>query len=288
MDMPRRLAEEVSALLDCLPAPARPRARSILAQLGAFAHRRGIGGDASHLLDYDVIEAFCVMGCARRSASTRGTYRSVLYAMASELAGPPGHRATPFSGARALAPYSANERAELVAVARAQRSHTRRASAMAMVAGGIGAGLAGSELVALRGADVARRAGRLVVHVGGRRPRVVVVAARWAPLLSALATAAGPDHHLFRPGPARRAYKNFVNDFARQVVADPSVPPLSMGRGRASFICDHLGAGTSLSVLLSMAGIVEVESLARYARHVEGMDHSKASLRARRLAEGRP
>ena len=57
------------------------------------------------------------------------------------------------------------------------------------------------------------------------------------------------------------------------------------GRCRASFICDHLAAGTPLPVLLEISGIAEPESLARYARHVPGMSASKAALRARWRAE---
>ncbi len=52
-----------------------------------------------------------------------------------------------------------------------------------------------------------------------------------------------------------------------------------MRRCRASFICDHLAAGTPLRELLAITGICEAESLARYARHVRGAP-SKAVLRA--------
>jgi len=53
-----------------------------------------------------------------------------------------------------------------------------------------------------------------------------------------------------------------------------------MGRCRATFICDHLAAGTPLDELLASTGIREAESLARYARHVQGAP-SRAALRAR-------
>ena len=57
------------------------------------------------------------------------------------------------------------------------------------------------------------------------------------------------------------------------------------GRCRASFICGHLAAGTPVPVLLAISGIAEPESLARYARHVAGLNASEAALRARWLAE---
>jgi integrase len=259
----------------------------VLRGLAQFGCARGITADPEFLLDYDVIEAFCVSGLAGRRSSTRGTYRSVLYRLAAPVHGEPGRRATPFPGARAPAPYSAAERAELAAIARAQRDPARRSSALAMAVLGIGAGLRPGELTALRGSDVARRGGQAAVDVaGGPAPRTVPVAPRYARPALELARRAG-DGFIFRPGPAQRGYKNFVNDFARYLVCDPGAPRLSMSRARSSFICDHLAAGTPIPALLAITGIIEAESLARYARHVRGMSSSKAALRARCRAESR-
>lgn len=262
-----------------------PRARSVLALLARFAAGRGIPAAPALLLDYDVVEAFCVHGCAGRASSTRGTYRSVLYQLAGQVHGEPGQRATPFAGAKAPAPYSAAGRADLAAVARAQRGPAKRSSALAMVVFGIGAGLRPGELAALHGSNVVRRGGRVAVQVtGGPVPRVVPVAPRYAGRALALGRAAGGEF-VFCPGPAGRAYKNFVNVFAARLARDPGAPALSMSRARSSFLCDHLAAGTPLPVLLAMAGIAEAESLARYARHVPGVTSSKAALRARWHAE---
>ena len=89
--------------------------------LSRFAQARGIPAEAEFLLDYDVIEAFCVVGLAGRACSTRGTYRSALYRLAAPVHGEPGQRGTPFAGARPPLPYSPAERAELAALAAAQR-----------------------------------------------------------------------------------------------------------------------------------------------------------------------
>ena len=155
-----------------------------------------------------------------------------------------------------------------------------------MVVFGIGAGLRPGELAALRGTDAARAGGQVIVHVsGGPAPRMVPVAARYAGRALQLARRGG-DGFVFRPGPADRGYKNFVNCLRRaSLAADPAAPRLSAGRCRASFICDHLAAGTPVPVLLAITGIAEPESLARYARHVGGLNASKAALRARWLAE---
>jgi integrase len=145
--------------------------------LSRFAGARGVPAGWEFLLDYDVIEAFCVAGLAGRASSTRGTYRSALYRLAGAACGRPGQRPTPFPGAKPRPPYSPAERAELAALAAAQRDAARRASALAMVVFGTGAGLRPGELVALRGTDVTRHGRQVVVSVSGPAARVVPVTA---------------------------------------------------------------------------------------------------------------
>ena len=252
--------------------------------LSRFADTRGVPAGREFWLDYDVIEAFCVAGLAGRASSTRGTYRSALYRLAEAAHGPAGQRATPFAGARAPAPYSPAERAELAAAAAAQRDPARRSPALAMVVSGAGAGLRPGELVALRGSDVTRHGRRVFVHVSGPAARVVPVTAGYAGRAWPLAQSAGSGF-VFRPGPAGRSYKNFVTSFARGLAADPAAPGLPVRRGRSTFICGHLAAGTPVPVLLAVTGIAEAGSLARYARHVPGISCSKGALRARCRAE---
>jgi integrase len=255
-----------------------------LRALSRFADACGIPASWEFLLDYDVIEAFCVAGLAGRASSTRGTYRSALYRLAEPVRGPPGQRATPFPGARAPAPYSPAERAELAAVAAAQRDAMKRSSALALVVFGIGAGLRPGELVALRGSDVARHGRQVTVHVSGPAARAVPATADYAGRAWELARHAGSGH-VFRPGTADRGYKNFVTDFALGLTADPAAPRMSLRRARSGFICGHLAAGTPVGVLLAISGIAEAGSLARYARLVPGISSSKGALRARWRAE---
>ncbi len=258
--------------------PAGSGTAPALRGLSRFADSRGIPASWEFWLDYDVFEAFCVAGLAGRAHSTRGTYRSALYRLAAPVHGEPGQRGTPFAGARPPPPYSPAGRAELAALAAAQRDPARRRSALAIVVFGIGAGLRPAELVALRGSDVIRRGRRVAVHVSGPAARVVPVTAPYAGRAVALAAGAGTSY-LFRPGPADRGYKNFVTNFARALTADPAAPRLTVSRCRSSFICDHLAAGTPLRELLAITGICQAESLARYARHVDGAP-PKAVLRA--------
>ena len=231
---------------DTVTAPA-------LRGLSRFTATRGIPAGAEFLLDYDVIEAFCVAGLPGRATSTRGTYRSALYRLARPVHGEPGPRATPFAGAEAPAPYSPGERAELAAIAAAQRDPARRAG----------------ELMALRGSDVTRHGRHVAVHAGGPAARVVPVTAGYTGRAWELARRAGSDF-VFRPGPADRRYKNFVTNFTRGLAADPAAPRLSLRRARSTFICGHMAAGAGLRELLAITGIGQAESLARYARHVDG------------------
>ena len=267
---------------------AGPRRQAMTATalrgLSRFADSRGIPAGWEFLLDYAVIEAFCVTGLRGRACSTRGTYRSALYRLAEAAHGPPGQRATPFPGARAPAPYSPAERAELAALAAAQRDPANRSSALALVVSGIGAGLRPGELVALRGSDITRHGRQIVVHVSGPAARLVPVTPDYAGRARELARRAGSDF-VFRPGPADRSYKNFVSSFTRGLAADPAAPGLSLRRARSTFICRHLAAGTPVPVLLAVTGIAEAGSLARYARHVPGIGSSKGALRARCRAE---
>jgi integrase len=265
-------------------ARSRPMTATVVRGVSRFAEARGVPAGWESVLDYDVIEGFCVAGLAGRASSTRGTYRSALYRLAIIANGPPGQRPTPFPGAKAPPPYPAAERAELAAVAAAQRDPAKRASALALVVFGIGAGLRPGELVALRGSDVTRRGRQVVAGVSGPAARAVPVTADYARRAWELARGAGSDF-VFCPGPADRGYKNFITSFTRRLVAGPAAPRLSLNRARSTFICGHLAAGTPVGLLLAITGITEAGSLARYARHVPGISCSKGALRARQRAE---
>ncbi len=145
---------------------------------------------------------------------------------------------------------------------------------------GLGAGLRAGELAAATGDDVIASPRAVAVRVGTGAGRVVPVRGLYAPALADLAKHAGAGH-LFCPGGADRAYKNFVNNFSHTLEADPAAPRLCSGRARSSFICDHLAVGTPLRGLLYMSGISGVESLLRYTRHVPEAPRSKAELRKR-------
>ena len=149
---------------------------------------------------------------------------------------PPPAGAAKARRARMPAPYSPAERAELAAIARAQRGPAMRASALAMVVFGTGAGLRPGELAGLRGCHVTRRGGQAVAEVSaGRRParcpsRRGTRAGRWiSPARRAPGSRSGPA----RPaGPARTS-----------PASSPSALPVTRRRLR----CRRAGAGPASS-----------------------------------------
>jgi hypothetical protein len=230
-----------------------------------------------------VVEAFCVQGLAGRTNSTKGTYRSVLRRVGA-VDRP--RRSTPFAGAPAKAPYSATERAALVAIARAQPKAWRGVAALMVVCLGVGAGLRAGEIAEVACSDVSRDAHRVHVSVRGPRARTTLVEPPFGAMVADQVSRAG-EGYLFCPGDASRHYHNFINCLCSSLVADPDAPKLSVARSRSSYICDQIGRGTSWHEILEATGIKEVESLLRYARHVEGAPTSKAELRRRLRLETR-
>ena len=158
----------------CAGRAAGPRRQVMTATalrgLSQFADARGVPPGGEFLLDYDVIEAFCVAGLAGRAPAPGARTGRRCTGSPKRRTGRRGSGdAVP--GARAPAPYSPAERAELAAVAAAQRDPAKRASALAMVVFGIGAGLRPGELVALRGDEFPARP-PVMVRVSGPAARV--------------------------------------------------------------------------------------------------------------------
>ena len=111
----------------------------------------------------------------------------------------------PLPRERAKAPYAPAEIDGYLALADAQPTAARRMRAAGLVCLGAGAGLIRSDLRQVRGTDVTRRSGGVVVQVRGRRPRVVPVLARYhEPLLARSGVRRRvPAHRRHRPGTAQ-------------------------------------------------------------------------------------
>jgi integrase len=153
---------------------------------------------------------------------------------------------------RSKIPYSDAEIAGYPALADAQPAQARRMRAAGLVCLGAGAGLIRGDLRQVRGSDVARRSGGLVVQVrGGRRPRVVPAASRYHDLLLASAGFAGT--HLVTGGcdPARR---NLTTPLAGSLAGGTGLPRLDTSRLRATWLSD-CAERPGLATFLHAAGI---------------------------------
>jgi hypothetical protein len=203
-----------------------------------------------------------------------GTYRSVLLRLGQSTYSSPGR----FPASAAPRPYSCSDVSALWSMARHQSSALRIANATVLLASFLGAGLHPGELARLMACDVHGHDGTTRVAIGGARARTVRVVCPYDVALAKVAERS--SGYLFRPGAAVRTAKNLIGEVCAALVHDPDEVALVSGRARASFICAHLSAHTPVGELCSMAGLESVESLLRYARHVDGAPQSKAALRA--------
>jgi len=247
------------------------RDASVLRRFEEFCALEGLNVEAA-LEDADVIEAFLSIGCSSLGAHSLGTYRSTLRRL-----GGASRTTRGFAASLAPAPYRERDLAALWARANHQASRARVANATVLLATTLGAGLRPRELAHLRDCDVEVGAKEVSVRVRGDG-RLVPVEGLYASVL--LERARERRAYLFRPGAMARDTKNLVGEIAHSLVGDPDEVALSSGRARSTFLCRHLANDTPLRELCALAGLGDVASLLRYARHVPSAPQTKAELRA--------
>jgi hypothetical protein len=150
----------------------------------------------------------------------------------------------PLPRERSKKPYSPAEIGGYLALADAQPTVGRRMHAAGLVCLGAGAGLIRGDLREVRGTDVARRSGGVIVTVRGARPRTVPVLSRYhAPLLAA-ARFAGRGLVCGGADPGRR---NITNPLIAALDGGNGLPRLDTSRLRATWLAgcaDQLGLAT--------------------------------------------
>jgi integrase len=255
-------------------APGTPeRAKALLyaaGRLAAFGESVGMELEAETLLREATIERFILTGCAAVSAATRRTLRTNLRALAR------AHRAepqpAPLPRERAKAPYGEAEIAGYLRLAAAQPTEARRMRATALICLGAGAGLVGSELRHVRGRDVIRRSGGLVVEVSGRRARAVPVLARFQGPLEEAARFAGEGYLLGGESPGRR---NLTDVLGATLSADASLPRLQAGRLRATWLCE-CAESIGLRAFMDAAGLRCSQRLGDLAAELAEVEENEA------------
>ena len=157
----------------------------------------------------------------------------------------------PLPREQAKAPYSPAEIAGFLALAGAQPTPERRMRAAGLVCLGAGAGLIRGDLRAVRGSDVLRRSGGVLVQVTGRRPRAVPVLARYHARLLAAARFAGTGLITGGQDPDRR---NLTNPLITALDGGSGLPRLDTSRLRATWLAEVAGL-LGLATFMHAAGI---------------------------------
>jgi len=178
----------------------------------------------------------------------------------------------PLPRERAKQPYGPAEISGYLALADAQPTMERRMRAAALICLGAGAGLIRGDLRDVRGSDVARRSGGVVVTVRGARPRAVPVLARYhAPLLAA-ARSAGSGLVCGGADPGRR---NLTNPLISALDGGTGLPRLDTSRLRATWLAgcaDQLG----LATFMHAAGITCSQRLGDLIAGLESAGEAEA------------
>jgi integrase len=232
--------------------PGSPeRAKSLLwaaGKLADYAIAAGLAPPVPEvLLHPSVIERFA-LGAPDVSGPARRTLRTNLRFLARRVVPALDPAPAPLPRERCKPPYSDVQIAGYLALADAQPNRARRMRAAGLVCLGAGAGLIRADLRQVRGGDVARRCGGVVVQVRGRRPRVVPVLPRYHDPLLASAAFAGDGLVTGGEDPARR---NVTTPLISALAGGIDLPRLDTGRLRATWLRDcaqRLGLATFLHV----------------------------------------
>lgn len=250
------------------------RDRSVMARFVAFCAREGLDSLGDALRDEAVVASFLAIGCKGLAPHSLGTYRSVL----QRIAGCDFSSVFEFEASAAPRPYTTKEVAALWSMAQNQSTSVRIERAEILLATMLGAGLRPGELARATCSDIWCFRSQTLIVVRGSPSRSVWVLPPYDQELARLPDAT--SRYLFRPGAKVRDAKNLIGEVCAMLVCDPDEVSLLARRARATFICGLLRTGTPLRKLCVMAGLKDVESLLRYARHVEGAPRTKAQLRA--------
>lgn len=229
------------------------RAKNLLWAAGKLADwGTGLGLEPvpAVLLHPSVIERFAAHAPGL-TAVTRRTLRTNLRFLARRVVPGLAPADTPLPREHAKAPYRPAEIAGYLAVADAQPTAARRMHASALVCLGAGAGLIRGDLRHVRGSDVARRAGGVVVVVRGARPRAVPVLARYQDRLLGCAAFAGAALVAGGADPARR---NLTTPVVTALAGGTGMPRLDTSRLRATWLAECAGL-LGLATFLHAAGI---------------------------------
>ena len=252
----------------------RARANALLwaaARLAAFGIPLGLEAVPEVLLHPSVIERFAA-SAPGLSGSARRTMRTNLRFLAREVVPALAPADASLPRERAKAPYSPAEVAGFLALADAQATLARRMRAAGLVCLGAGAGLTGADLRAVCGTDIICRSGGVIAVVGGARPRVVPVLARYHQRLLACAAFAGPG---LVTGGASAVRKNITTPLTRSLAGGGGLPRLEASRLRMTWLADCARL-LGLATFMHAAGITCSQRLGDLLATLDPADEATA------------
>jgi hypothetical protein len=248
--------------------PVDVRCRRILFRLCRWATSQGIPLEREAIFDPEIVEHFCTVALA--NDRSRATHRSDLRRLGPKLTrkAPWQPRPTSMARRKVAVPYTAVEVEQLCYDALQQHTAFRRRLARALLALGLGAGLDGRWVGWIRGTDVVRRDGIVEVRVGAPAARSVIVRALWEDELLELAKGARQGYLIGSQSKVR----NRVTDMAKRLDRPSGHPALNTARLRATWLVEHMGAGTRLPELCAAAGMDGFEFLSELLPFVGPLD----------------
>lgn len=220
-----------------------------------------------------VIDGFIRDGLPAHKDASRGTIRSQLRRVRDVLHGREAPTAEVIQGADPSSPYSGEELARFAPWAARQKTSDFQRDARTLLALGLGAGLAATEIGEVRRDDVIDDEMGVQVIVRGDRERAVPVLRGQEKRLRVAAAAVKPGQYLIRPGRASTP-RNFVSNLVDRGVASGDGPQTN--RMRATWLVHHLNSRTPAGLLMEAAGLDSLKGLTRFLPFVEPIDEVAA------------
>jgi integrase len=225
---------------------------------------RGTPLERKRIFRRSTVEEFIHLAMKNYATSSRATHRSTLWLMVDALNPADRTEHRPISRSVPTTPYSSSEVAMLYSWATSQGTEHRRRDAIALLALGLGAGLAAREILGVRVRDLDTTTDDIHVIVWESRPRVVPLSPQWDRPLRRILADLKPNDWLFRPGRIS-ATSGQVTDFLLRARTDLDVRPSRM---RSTWLVEHLRDGTPPQELLRISGLKNLAALDKLAAFV--------------------
>ncbi|KGJ72345.1 hypothetical protein GY21_15930 [Cryobacterium roopkundense] len=258
-----------SAVADTATATNRDE-RSLYPATVAFVlwcwQSRGTPLERKRIFRRSTVEEFIHLAMKKYAQGSRATHRATLWLMVDTLNPADRTEHRPIARSAPTKPYSSSEVATLYSWATSQGTEHRRRDAVALLALGLGAGLAAREILGVRVRDLDTTTDDIHVIVRESRPRVVPLSPQWDRPLRRILGDLKPNDWLFRPGRIS-ATSGQVTDFLLRARTDLDVRPSRM---RATWLVEHLRDGTPPRELLRISGLKNLAALDKLAVFVPG------------------